>query len=533
MTKTKEPPERQTQGVTPDYEFHYLPVDYITPSPFNPRRSWDNGDLDELVESIKEKGVLQPVTVRLKPDTDKHEIVFGHRRHKAAQLAGLKRIPAMICSFDDRQVMEAQLVENLQRSSLHELDEAEGYRRLMNEAGYRVEDIQQKIGRSRSYVYGRLKLLDLIEDAKEAFIRKEIETAHAIMMARLTPAQQQKALGYVIDSGWRPDPDNPDGDLVEYKFPKNVRQLQTWIHENFHLDLTGVPWLLDDAELVDAAGPCTTCPKRSGANPDLFGDDIKKPDVCTDPACFKRKHTAHIDSALKMAEEQAKKKPHKLSTQYWTDVKGAYNSNHWSKVKRGTPGAEVGVIVEGDDVGKILHVHVTKPKRETRADKGKSHTRRVDEKEQARLERKVKILQEVRLLTYQQVEQKIIESGLDRVDKHYLAVTLLHGFFGTEHFEQVFGYDFDERYESEDEATQYSNLLTAAPPELARIAIFKALRCDLGVSVADIPEEGTTEADYEPVFLNILAKQYGIDVDEIARRVEADYPEPVEEEVNG
>jgi ParB/RepB/Spo0J family partition protein len=175
------------------------------PGGTNPRKVFEKTALDELRTSIIEHGVLQPLLLRPWPEGQRipkgvknvgpvaFEIVAGERRWRAAQAAGLEEIPALVRELTDDQVLEIQVVENLQRQDLHPLEEADGYRRLVA-SNYDVKMIAEKVGRSVAYVYDRLKLADLIDGARELFLAGKIQAGHAIVLARLAPEDQKRAI---------------------------------------------------------------------------------------------------------------------------------------------------------------------------------------------------------------------------------------------------------------------------------------------------------------------------------------------------
>ena len=285
---------------TPD-TFAHLPLAHIVSSLTNPRKSFHPERLAELAESIRASGVHQPVLVRPLPgarvaDTahqqprPEWELVSGERRFRASAMAGVATIPAMVRALTDEQVLDIQLVENLQREDLEPLEEAEGYDRLMHahEPALTAEQIGERIGKSRSYVYGRLKLLDLCPEGREALRQGDLSAAVALLIARIpSHTVQAQALGNVFDYS---------GD------PLSVRDASALIQRQYMLRLGEARFKITDAALVSAAGSCKACPKRTGANPDLFAD-VPGADVCTDVACFRAKEQAHTDAALKTARE--------------------------------------------------------------------------------------------------------------------------------------------------------------------------------------------------------------------------------------
>lgn len=265
-------------------EFRVLPIADIDESPLNHRKHF--GDLTELANSIREKGVLQPGLAR--PMGARYELVYGHRRLRAAEIAGLTEFPVLVRELDDVEVIEAQVVENCQRVDVHPLEEMDGYRRLHEAHGFTVEQIAAKVGKSTTYVYQRLKLRDLGEDARRVFLEGKLTLSTALLVARVAnPGLREEAARVVSgeDSG---------------AWPMTTSQAASYIGRKFMLDLSTAKWSLYDEKLVKSAGACSTCPKRSGAQPALFGD--VKGDHCTDPECWKAKGAALIQLRLKLAK---------------------------------------------------------------------------------------------------------------------------------------------------------------------------------------------------------------------------------------
>ena len=163
--------------------FQFLAIDTIHESATNPRRTFDEGKLKELAESIKHNGLIQPITVR--PNNEGFEIVAGARRFRAAQIAELFSIPARIVEIDDAQALEWQLVENSQRVDVHPYEEGQGFQRLLDIPGYDVAALVEKSGKSASHIYARLSLLQLIPAVAEAFTHERITASHANLIARL------------------------------------------------------------------------------------------------------------------------------------------------------------------------------------------------------------------------------------------------------------------------------------------------------------------------------------------------------------
>lgn len=283
-----------------------LPIDQILPSRSNPRKHFDDAYLAELAESIKSHGLIQPITVRplsldallafnrtRKDDGTDHpsyELVVGECRWRAAKLAGLAEIPAFWRELDDKQVLEIQVVENLQRRDVHPIEEAEGYQALIARHGYTADTLAAKIGKSRAYVYARLKLAALTPAVREEFFAGKLEASTALLIARIPgEALQKKAAKEVIHSY--------NGEPLSYRAAKQH------IHSRYTLSLKRATFRPDDATLLPAAGACSACPKLSGNFHDLF-NDIEDADVCTDPDCFEAKRQARREHLIANAERR-------------------------------------------------------------------------------------------------------------------------------------------------------------------------------------------------------------------------------------
>lgn len=161
-----------------------VPLEQLRDSPFNPRKTFDPAKLAELAESLKQIGQLEPLLVR--PVNGTFEVLAGHRRFRAAKIAGLKELEVRIREIDDKTAVEILTISNLQRDDLHPLEEANGFRDLMTECGYDVKKIAARIGKSDRYVYDSLTLLKLIPAAKKLFLDGRFERGHAIELARLS-----------------------------------------------------------------------------------------------------------------------------------------------------------------------------------------------------------------------------------------------------------------------------------------------------------------------------------------------------------
>jgi ParB family chromosome partitioning protein len=264
--------------------FQFIAIDQIHESTTNPRQTFEQSKLEELAESIRQNGLIQPITVR--PDANGFEIVAGARRFRASQLAELFSIPARIVELDDAAVMEWQLVENSQRVDVHPYEEAQGFQRLLDMPSYDVAALVGKSGKSASHIYARLSLLQLIPDVAQAFVEERITASHANLIARL-PQEHQAA---AFEECWRKDWQDKEAHLLPAK------HLAAWIETNLYLALAEAPFDREDIGLNPDAGACVSCPRRSGYNTSLFPD--VQGDQCLDSGCYQTKVTAHIEREL-------------------------------------------------------------------------------------------------------------------------------------------------------------------------------------------------------------------------------------------
>lgn len=217
-----------------------IPLSEIQLSKTNPRRRRDEKADAELVESVRRHGVLQPVLVRPieANGAPPWELVAGSRRFAAAKAAGLADIPAVSKDLTDVEALEVQVIENLQRADVHPLEEAEGYHQLSRHPGYDVATVAERVGRSVKYVYDRLKLLGLTKEAKQLFLDDRISAGHAILLARLKPADQARAIGpegrlfETEDTLFDPLDGRPERSFKSC----SVRELQAWIDEHVRFD---------------------------------------------------------------------------------------------------------------------------------------------------------------------------------------------------------------------------------------------------------------------------------------------------------
>jgi len=156
-----------------------VPVEFLRPNPRNPRKVFEDSELQELTQSIKDRGIIQPIVARpVGNKTDEYEIVAGERRWRAAQKAGLHEVPVVIVNIDDKTSLEYAILENVQRADLNPIEEAEGYSRLMAEFSYTQENLSKIIGKSRSHIANMMRLSDLPDPVKSLLVDRKLTAGH-------------------------------------------------------------------------------------------------------------------------------------------------------------------------------------------------------------------------------------------------------------------------------------------------------------------------------------------------------------------
>ncbi|GLT20814.1 hypothetical protein GCM10007933_02660 [Zoogloea oryzae] len=289
-------------------------VDALCPSPTNPRTVFDAEYIAGLAESIKIDGVLQPIIVRLMPDHVARqtnslaplEIVCGECRFRAARLAGLVSIPAILRTLTDIQVVRIQLVENLQRKGLNPIEEAEGIARLMA-SGLCADEIAEQVGKgkSKSHIYAKHKLLALCPAVREALILGNITESVALLIARIPVAELQLDALDVVTAR-----DDYTGEQMSFRAAK------AHITTSYTKPLAKAPFDPADADLAPEAGDCTKCPQRLG---NMDGCEPGNANVCTNPKCYEAKRQAHNVRMLNLPAETPRIDVPRANTSYPTN----------------------------------------------------------------------------------------------------------------------------------------------------------------------------------------------------------------------
>lgn len=516
--------------------FGNIPIELIRPSDTNPRKRFDEASLAELAESIRKSGVGQPILVRPLPNVeddvpDRVEIVAGERRYRASKLAGLAIIPAIVRDMSDAEVLEFQLVENLQREDVHPIEEAEGYQRLMNGHGLTADQVAEKVGKSRSYIYGRLKLCALSQAARDAFYDGKLSASTALLVARIpVPVLQEQATKEILT-----------GHAGQ---PMSYRAAVAHVQRRYMLDLTAAPFTLGDAKLLPSAGSCSACPKRTGNQPVLFAD-IDNADVCTDPDCFSAKKQAQNEQVLRAAQKKgipvydidAKDAPGKYNDPNF--VRGTDSLWHFERMtdaarhlhidealppaQRPQPASYV-----KDDDGDMIPVYEKTAieealekagLRHTLDDSGMSEKEKERQAQLAEIDRKVKLETSIRVAAYKQI-RATAAAGLSVELLRVVAREILNDRSLPED-ELPDLYDFDA---STDKAV-CQHIGQAPIEEVGQLLLDMLVAFDLNVTSYELRLQEAGDEDAYPTLKN-LASAVGVDIEQIR----AELTQPATEE---
>lgn len=245
---------------------------YLFVSPLNARKHFDEAKMKELAASIKEKGVIEPIIVRPKSGKiQKYEIVCGERRYKASLSAGLKDIPVIVRDLSDEQTLEFQIIENLQREDLDPLDEAAGFKTMLDKCKYTQADLATKVGKSQAYIANRMRLLDLSKDIQEAISSGDVTPGHGMVLLRLNDQKDQAAFFKAI---------------VREKL--SIRSAENHL-KDFGRSLASAPFDKKN---------CEACNFNGNKQQDFFDKETNLRGRCMDPACFAKKMDSFINSQI-------------------------------------------------------------------------------------------------------------------------------------------------------------------------------------------------------------------------------------------
>jgi len=181
----------------------FAPLENIKANPDQPRKTFDEESLNELAESIKQKGIIQPVLAEEDPLNDGHYIIIaGERRFRASHIAGIERLPLIIKSFSEEDKLEIALIENIQRENLKPIEEAKAYRHIMDSMSLNQQDVAERVGKNRSTVANSLRLLKLPEDMQNSLNEGDLTSGHArSILSTVNPADQRILFNRIVDNG--------------------------------------------------------------------------------------------------------------------------------------------------------------------------------------------------------------------------------------------------------------------------------------------------------------------------------------------
>ncbi len=258
-----------------------VPLADIQPSAYNPRKNFDQPGLEELAESIRQQGVLQPIGLRPITESGRYEIIFGERRFRASLIAGQTEIPAIVMEVTDTEAEEMAITENLQRKDVTPMEEADAYRRLMDTGRHDVQSLAVQFGKSENYIRTRLKFSGLIPEIADLLERDELTVSSASEICRYGEELQRdlfkKHLKDNVFNSWR---------------GLKASDLAVSIDRSYNNDLNRYGF---------DKTPCLSCGDNT-SNMDIFGSD--RCGKCSNRACLQEKNTSHlVDKAMKFVEE--------------------------------------------------------------------------------------------------------------------------------------------------------------------------------------------------------------------------------------
>jgi len=503
-----------------------IPLENIRESNSNPRRVFDEAQLRELAANIQSHGVLQAILVRPQDGANGvYELVAGARRFRASKLAGKRTIPATVRNLTDAEAQEIRLIENLQRTNIHELDEGIGYRSLMDLRPdfYTVETISAQVAKSPSYVKGRISLTELIPTAQTAFYDGKLSVAHGLEIARLQPRDQEKALMECFP-GHR-----STGSILKDRKAEavTVRQLRQWIEREIHLDLKNAPFDTEDANLLPAAGACSTCPKRTGNNPLLF-PEIKNRSLCTDPACHHAKIQAFVQLRVAPLAKEGKQPVQISESPSWQVLSRAPNTLYEGQYRRAEregecPHTQVAVVVDGRKAGTVIHI-CTDEKCKTHRQFSHYEISPQEREQRRKLALAIRVQKEARSRILVAVRQKL-PAALARADFEMVALDYFRRLGHDNHHRlfQVYGWE-----EKKTKTSWGGNTVNHEKLAEARIHVMTA--ADLNrfmVTCALVPDvycPGYSSAETLSKEANLMrtAVRYKVDASKVTTQVTAD-----------
>lgn len=523
----------QPRPETPAATFHHFPLDRLSESKTNPRQHFDPAALQKLADSIRSVGVLEPLLVRptkrnkkgQSPNYDSYEVVAGARRYRAGKLAEVAELPCIVRELTDQQALEIQIVENLQREDVHPLEEGEGYKTLLAQPGYTVPVIALKVGKDESYIYRRLQLTNLIQVLKGKFYAGEIGLQHALRISPLPPPAQLKV---AKDGLFKQEHvQAPDGSWKRPEVAVSTASLDSFIRQHIMLELKKVPWKLDDPALEPHAGSCSNCPKRTGANHELF-DDPKAGDRCLDGKCYESKMQAHVNLAIAAAKENGGSLIQVASSHMYPMPKHVLEHHAYTRVaaKKPCDFAQPAIVVGGNEGlgSQFLICKDKKCKVHAASHQGNYRPKPLTLGEQWK-EKSKNLEARIAAATRHELLNGVIRktpAQLTRTELEWVATTLIkrHMHDTTKELFTFFGLDAEAAKKAGLHiSTAVTNYVLSArvkgPEKTGGRNWFTFNQCMLALTLIGEQAKYSWHGDKEPNLLDTAAKHYGIDEKQI------------------
>lgn len=360
--KMKKEPETGLPASQPDYKL--IAIDDLQTSPTNPRRRIHEKTIEQLAESIRNQGILEPLIVR--PTEKKHEIVCGERRYRAAKVASVTPLPCLVRELSDEQVLDIQIHENLHREDVHPMDEAYAYQFLKEKLNCDIKELALRVGKPEGYVLNRLKLNQLIKEAQKDINDEHLPLTYALEIAKYAPEIQK----YIYAEVYRKESKFQRDDWIETPIKGEMvpwKSFIDWINTYIHRTLSKAPFDPKAINLRPDGLACIKCPERTGAVVSLFEPNrIGKKDACLNPACYQQKVEAHVQVQRLALAELRKVDPSEVPivrSFCYTDGKHYLGTESATVIhaKRGGSGKEcdkaiAGIDIEPENYGRIVQV---------------------------------------------------------------------------------------------------------------------------------------------------------------------------------
>ncbi len=278
-------------------QIQYIKTNQLHDSGMNPRKEFDQDSIDQLAESIKQVGILQPIIARLNTTVKKkqipiYEVICGARRLSAAAIAELEEVPVIVRELTDEEAFDLMITENLQRKDVSPLEEAIAYQSLINKGTYDVGSLSIRFGKSESYIRHRIKLNDLISEFKDLLRKEVINLSAALEISKLNQDNQIDLYNekYI------------DKDRFTYWQAPSLKELKRYIDNNYMLNLSEAPFSLEDSTL-GPFGSCIGCHFNTASETLLFPDSPEH-GKCINITCFKEKKNRHIEREIQRVQDE-------------------------------------------------------------------------------------------------------------------------------------------------------------------------------------------------------------------------------------